>query len=55
MAAAHIAGVAACFLSADPGMTPLDISVKLWSFSTQDAISGVPAGTVDAFVYNGAF
>jgi subtilisin family serine protease len=53
MAAAHVAGVAACFLSADTTMTPLQISTEIWDLAINGAISGVPDETVDTALFNG--
>jgi cerevisin len=52
-AAAHVTGIAACLLSADTSMTPLDIITKIWDLATINVISGVPDGTINVFVYNG--
>ena len=55
MAAAHVAGIAAYFLSKNPSMTPAAIRTKILSLATKNVISGVPAGTVTDFVFNGVF
>ena len=52
-ATAHVAGIAACLLSADPTLTPGPMFSRILALATQNAISGVPAGTTTAFVYNG--
>jgi cerevisin len=52
---AHVAGVAAYLLSMDTTMTPADIWTKIDTLSTKNSISNVPAGTVDNFLYDGAY
>jgi len=52
-ATAHVAGIAANFLSIDPRMTPSAIGTKIWLLQTEDAISDVPPGTTTDFVFNG--
>jgi cerevisin len=55
LSTAHVAGVAAYLLSMDTTTTRAALWAKIDSLSTKNAISGVPAGTVDNFLYNGAF
>jgi cerevisin len=52
-ACAHVAGIAAYLLSQDATLTPGPMFNKILSLATPNAISGVPAGTTTAFVYNG--
>ena len=53
MATPQVAGLAAYFLSKDTTLTPADIASKVKSLATQNAITGVPSGTVNVLIYNG--
>jgi cerevisin len=55
MSAAHVAGIVACFLSADTGLDPAALSSKIYSLMTQNVIIGVPVGTYNDLVFNGHF
>jgi cerevisin len=52
-ATAHVAGIAATLLSANPNLTPGPMFERILELVTPNAISGVPAGTTTDFVYNG--
>ena len=53
-AAAHVAGIAANFLSRSRSLTPALILNEILSLTTKNAISGVSEGTTTNFVFNGA-
>jgi cerevisin len=53
MSAAHVAGLAAYFLSMDTGLSPGDIASKIFSLMTQNVVIGVPIGTYNDLVFNG--
>jgi Subtilase family/Peptidase inhibitor I9/Kelch motif/Galactose oxidase, central domain len=52
-AAAHVAGAAALFLSANPGAAPAQVAAALTGNATLGALSGVPAGTANRLLYMG--
>jgi aqualysin 1 len=52
MATPHTAGVAALYLSANPGASPAAVSAALTSNATPGVISGVPAGTANRLLYS---
>lgn len=52
MATPHTAGVAALYLSANPGASPAAVSSALTSNATPGVISGVPAGTANRLLYS---
>ena len=52
MATPHTAGVAALFLSANPGASPAAVSSALVSNATPGVISGVPAGTANRLLFS---
>jgi subtilisin family serine protease len=51
MAAPHVAGAAAVYLSANPSATPDEVSRALTSAATQGVLSGVPASTMNSLLY----
>src|SRR5438105_1693603 len=53
MATPHVTGAAALYLSAYPTATPTDVVAALTANATRDAISSVPAGTVNLLLYTG--
>ena len=52
MAAPHVAGAAALYLQANPTATPAQVQSAIKSNGTSNAISGVPAGTVNLLLYS---
>jgi len=54
-ATAHVAGVAAYFLSLYPSLTPAVIRTGIDNLATKNILSGVPEGTVNYLLYNGDF
>lgn len=52
MAAAHIAGLGAYFLSLEGPRTPVALCERLRQVATQNALSGIPAGTANLLAYN---
>jgi len=53
MACPHVAGAAAVLMSANPGLTALEVVDKLDCMATADTISGVPAGTPNKLLFAG--
>jgi len=53
MAAPHVAGAAALYLSANPTATPAQVASALTTNATSGAITAVPAGTVNLLLYTG--
>jgi len=53
MATPHVTGAAALYLSANPTATPAEVALALSTNATPDAISSVPAGTVNLLLYTG--
>ena len=54
MACPHVAGAAAMLRTAAPNLTPDQVSFALACMATTGAISGLPSGTPDRFLYTGA-
>ena len=52
MATPHVAGAAALYLQANPTATPAQVQSAIKSNGTSNAISGVPAGTVNLLLYS---
>lgn len=53
MAAAHVAGAAALYLSTQPSATPAQVATALISNATNGALTSVPAGTPNRLLYTG--
>jgi PKD repeat protein len=53
MAAPHVAGVAALYLSANPSATPAQVLSALTSNATANVITALPAGTPNLLLYSG--
>ena len=51
MAAPHVAGTAALYLSANLSATPAEVASALTGNATQGAITSIPAGTVNLLLY----
>jgi len=51
MAAPHVAGAAALYLSAHPTASVKKVTKALKSIATKDTITGIPAGTVNKMLY----
>lgn len=54
MSAPHVAGVAALILGENNGLTPHQVMTELTNTATPNVISGVPSGTVNLNLFNGA-
>jgi serine protease len=52
MAAPHVAGVAALYLSANPTASPAEVSAAVMNGGTSGVLSGVPSGTPNLLVYS---
>jgi subtilisin family serine protease len=53
MAAPHVAGAAALYLSANGAATPAEVATALFSNATTGTVVGLPAATVDRLLYVG--
>ena len=53
MAAPHVAGAAALYLSANPRATPSEVEAALKSNATEGVLTSVPAGTQNRLLYTG--
>ena len=52
MAAAHIAGLGAYFLALEGPRTAVGLCNRMREVATQNALSGIPAGTANLLAYN---
>jgi len=52
MAAAHVTGLVACFLSLHPVAEPAAIKSHILNLATNGALSGLPRGTSNVLVFN---
>lgn len=52
MASPHVAGVAALYLSANPGATPAQVTSAIVGGATPNVLSSVPSGTANLLLYS---